>query len=738
MAQITKPIIAGISDLTKSQIKQKTVHSLPDNPASMQIKADTIKKAMYEFVLGDTTSLCTEINRIKTALTNYIDELADKYNNHDSDTDNPHEVKGNQIETNETDSTKTLLYGKSVLESLQGLNDSLQSLTNIVSTNNTTLLNAKQNKEITWLNKNKTIEEVLTSLNQAIAVLSSNTGSIEAALTSYATTSAIDSAISTAKSEIIGGAGDNYDTLKEIQSLLTDSTNGLQALLTLIETKANANDVYFKTEPQGKFVDDALKGSVNLLDQSIFSRLSFQNSGNDACSPLIDMFNSGSFDVPIMSMYCPILGLGGNGIYNNSFTLENATNCRIRIGLNGNVVDDKVMVDNYFLEAGTYYLTVKVSNFSFINGVGKCDLSDLQISKYDVPYQPYNPTKQLATNEIDKTINLFNISILNGLSIPNLSCDNDIIIVSDYGVDCGYTLKDFCPTLKVGDRVKFTFETTGTNSVWLNVPNYYLEQPNLYTITQDMLDSNLYFYNDASGSTNACTIKNIQLSKYDTDYKQYGGGEIVHQKEMIDNTYGSGTALTSNTNCNSLAKAGIYTTSTNSIIASMTNLPSGITGGELRLEVKYINSSYFFQELYTNTTEVSKWIRYNSNGTWTAWKRINVDTNIFDEATISQGNTYTSPTVYGKGLYAMTLTVILSLMGEDVYYSQQFTFDIGAEELSRYTTIKREFTDIYLTVMYDARFSKGDDGTYFAASAEDSETGNLLPIDVRIRKLIAY
>lgn len=66
---------------------------------------------------------------------------------------------------------------------------------------------------------------------------------VVASLEDYATTSEMESAIAAAKSEIIGGAGEDYDTLKEIEEWVEEHQDLYEALVNGLSTKATTDYV---------------------------------------------------------------------------------------------------------------------------------------------------------------------------------------------------------------------------------------------------------------------------------------------------------------------------------------------------------------------------------------------------------------------------------------------------------------------------------------------------------------
>lgn len=74
-------------------------------------------------------------------------------------------------------------------------------------------------------------------------------------LSDYYTSEQTDSAISTAIANLINGAPTTLDTLKEIADALAENEDVVEALEAAIGTKANASDVYTKTQIDAEFED---------------------------------------------------------------------------------------------------------------------------------------------------------------------------------------------------------------------------------------------------------------------------------------------------------------------------------------------------------------------------------------------------------------------------------------------------------------------------------------------------
>lgn len=94
----------------------------------------------------------------------------------------------------------------------------------------------------------------------------------------------IANAVSAAISDLLNGAPEAYDTLKEIADKLADNDDVVSAILSSLALKANSVDVYTKTE-----VDTAIAGKIDIDAQTISAkvtatqnaRLVFKDIGNN-------------------------------------------------------------------------------------------------------------------------------------------------------------------------------------------------------------------------------------------------------------------------------------------------------------------------------------------------------------------------------------------------------------------------------------------------------------------------
>lgn len=128
--------------------------------------------------------------------------------------------------------------------------------------------------------------------------------------------------------------------------------------------------------------------------------------------------------------------------------------------------------------------------------------------------------------------NYFDISKVNDLvvsGVARLKNEGDFLTIntpSDSSSVAGSypnKLSTYCPDLKVGDEVYLTANSTGNSKyIYLNIPKNTWSFGAKRTITQDDLDSAVYWY--ASGVSTTVTISEIMISKEGGDYEPYTNG----------------------------------------------------------------------------------------------------------------------------------------------------------------------------------------------------------------------
>ena len=77
---------------------------------------------------------------------------------------------------------------------------------------------------------------------------------------------AVTDAVAQAKSEIVAGAPEAYDTLKEISDFIADNADVKETLVSIGTNKANAADVYSKTEADATFVNESDLGALTAAE----------------------------------------------------------------------------------------------------------------------------------------------------------------------------------------------------------------------------------------------------------------------------------------------------------------------------------------------------------------------------------------------------------------------------------------------------------------------------------------
>ena len=145
---------------------------------------------------------------------------------------------------------------------------------------------------------------------------------------------------------------------------------------------------------------------------------------------------------------------------------------------------------------------------------------------------PENPVEVESVGEYDEETgkykipvkcsgkNLFDINNLKGNSYVTNNNDGTIT-VTRYSANSGAKLKQLCPDIKVGDSVVFSMKTAGNPLIYLSCGINW-NNTSRKTITQEMLDSNVFFYTSVNDSNTPVIISNIQMER-DTlsDYEPY-------------------------------------------------------------------------------------------------------------------------------------------------------------------------------------------------------------------------
>lgn len=149
-----------------------------------------------------------------------------------------------------------------------------------------------------------------------------------------------------------------------------------------------------------------------------------------------------------------------------------------------------------------------------------------QLEKGEIatPYEPYGKYKIPVTVSGK---NLFDIDKLD--TIGGITKNEDgSITVSGYPSGTAKTLRKLCPYLKSGKTARLSMNTNGYSHIYLKNSKASVEQywstSSKKVITDELLDSNVYFYRQTSaqGGGNA-TISNIQIEEGEvaTEYEPY-------------------------------------------------------------------------------------------------------------------------------------------------------------------------------------------------------------------------
>ena len=156
--------------------------------------------------------------------------------------------------------------------------------------------------------------------------------------------------------------------------------------------------------------------------------------------------------------------------------------------------------DNWAENAALYvYIKIQGSD-DYVTDISQLNGYDLQFNKGPtaLPYQPYfTGLKSAKISGIKSTgRNLFDISKITHQSDNFWNNGDGTLTVQTYGAWSGTTLSEACPTLKVGDWIKLSIKDNGkaTRIIYLTTAAVTLQQNNPQPVTQEMLDSEMFFY----------------------------------------------------------------------------------------------------------------------------------------------------------------------------------------------------------------------------------------------------
>lgn len=134
--------------------------------------------------------------------------------------------------------------------------------------------------------------------------------------------------------------------------------------------------------------------------------------------------------------------------------------------------------------------------------------------------------------------NLFNISLIGDRTGLLVNHGTYLTITQNSAgerVNCLQYLKALCPSLKVGDEVYLKAESTGSlKYIYLNVPSLTWNFGAKQTITQNMLNSYVYFV--ASGASTSADISNIMICfGADDEYDTYNTQTYSAENTLLTN-----------------------------------------------------------------------------------------------------------------------------------------------------------------------------------------------------------
>ena len=111
--------------------------------------------------------------------------------------------------------------------------------------------------------------------------------------------------------------------------------------------------------------------------------------------------------------------------------------------------------------------------------------------------------------------NLWNMSVLKNTKLLTLNADGTVTIsASNYACTSENKLREFCPSLRVGDVVTLSISTNGRPLIYLVGANVRIDRGTTITVTETMLNSFVTFYgayNQDADFAEPHTVNNIQL-----------------------------------------------------------------------------------------------------------------------------------------------------------------------------------------------------------------------------------
>ena len=117
--------------------------------------------------------------------------------------------------------------------------------------------------------------------------------------------------------------------------------------------------------------------------------------------------------------------------------------------------------------------------------------------------------------------NLFDVAKVKNSAYITNNGDGTVTISGIYGADTGRTLRELCPSLKVGDVAVFRITTTGNSVMYLSVSKFTWSSGSVHTITEEDLNSIVNLYGKTDKGTYTSSQIWITLGTTKLPYEPY-------------------------------------------------------------------------------------------------------------------------------------------------------------------------------------------------------------------------
>lgn len=138
--------------------------------------------------------------------------------------------------------------------------------------------------------------------------------------------------------------------------------------------------------------------------------------------------------------------------------------------------------------------------------------------------------------------NLFNVNVISATAVNVRRQEDGSVYVNTNSSRCGRTLRELAPSLEVGKTYTLNATTTGNAKyLWFNTANKSWVFGNKLVMTEDYLNSMVYFYTFTDNQSQSAVVSNIQIEEgtVATAYTPYiedfsDVGIIVSGKNLFD------------------------------------------------------------------------------------------------------------------------------------------------------------------------------------------------------------